>query len=113
MKFHSFFSVCCRSPLIPVRPNYSSGDILSGSLSGSLPQSSSGGSPTVAGGGMVVGSAPNLVIVPGGDHRNHHHHHRDISPDSGAHSWNNGMNNGSYSVSIYIWECCSLGGINV
>ena len=90
-----YFSVCCRSPLIPVRPNYSSGEILTGSINGSLPRSSGGSAAT-------VGSAPNLArIGVGGGGGNSH---RDVSPDSGTQSWTNGWNvgNGSFSVSYRI-----------
>ena len=80
------FSVCCRSPLIPVRPNYSSGDILSGSMNGSLPRSSGGSAAT-------TGSAPNLTRIGGRRSSN-----RDASPDSGTQSWTNGWHVGSYSV---------------
>ena len=78
--------VCCRSPLIPVRPNYSSGDILSGSINGSLPRSSGGLADN-------TGSAPNLTRISNGSYR-------EISPDSGTQSWTNGWNNASYSVTI-------------
>ena len=82
--------VCCRSPLIPVRPNYSSGDILSGSMSGSLPRSSGGSAAT-------TGSAPNLTRVHGPGNG-----YRDSSPDSGTQSWANGWQQGTYSVSIFF-----------
>ena len=84
------FRVCCRSPLIPVRPNYSSGDILSGSMSGSLPRSSGGSAAT-------TGSAPNLTRVHGAGNG-----YRDSSPDSGTQSWANGWQQGTYSVSIFF-----------
>ena len=73
-----------------MRPNYSSDDILSGSVNGSLPRTSGG---TAAG----IGSAPNLARIGGEGNR-----HRDASPDSGTQSWANGWNgrNGSYSVRI-------------
>ena len=89
-KSYTFFilRVCCRSPLIPVRPNYSSGDILSGSMSGSLPRSSGGSAAT-------TGSAPNLTRVHGAGSG-----YRDSSPDSGTQSWANGWQHGTYSVSI-------------
>ena len=81
------FRVCCRSPLIPVRPNYSSGDILSGSINGSLPRTSGGSAAN-------TGSAPNLTRIAGaGNHR------RDASPDSGTQTWTNGWNGESYPVS--------------
>ena len=78
--------VCCRSPLIPVRPNYSSGEILSGSMNGSLPRSSGGSAEN-------TGSAPNLTRITNGTYR-------EISPDSGTQSWTNGWNNASYSVGL-------------
>ena len=90
-KLNTFFifRVCCRSPLIPVRPNYSSGDILSGSMSGSLPRSSGGSAAT-------TGSAPNLTRVHGTGNG-----YRDSSPDSGTQSWANVWQQGTYSVSIF------------
>ena len=82
--------------MIPVRPNYSSGEIFSGSFTGSLPRSSGGTAGTVP----HVGSAPNLVRV--GDMNKGY---GDGSPDSGRQTWNNGwqVGNESFSVSeVYV-----------
>jgi hypothetical protein len=51
--------VCCRSPIVPVRPNYSS-ELLSASVNGSLPRSSgaSGSAPDLSRGGSPAAQAP-------------------------------------------------------
>ncbi len=55
----SFSSVCCRSPIVPVRPTYSA-ELLTASMNGSLPRSSgaSGSAPDLSSNGATPTHQP-------------------------------------------------------
>ena len=59
----SFFSVCCRSPIVPVRPTYSA-ELLTASFNGSLPRSAGGtGSAPDLSNGNTRGNSPADVMI--------------------------------------------------
>ncbi len=82
-----YHSVCCRSPIVPVRPTYSA-ELLTVSMNGSLPRSASG-----------TGSAPDLSSTASPPTVNeaaewnddHHHHHL-------QHQCTNGSDNNAHNA---------------
>ncbi|XP_059092031.1 kinesin-like protein KIF3A isoform X4 [Tigriopus californicus] len=72
-KLEDVTSVCCRSPIVPVRPTYSA-ELLTASYNGSLPRSSghSGSAPDLA----HLDSRSDSRSSPLDDHHHHHHHHQ-------------------------------------
>ncbi len=105
--------VCCRSPIVPVRPTYSA-ELLSSSFNGSLPRSSGavGSAPDLSGvernvssngGGTLAASEPRTTSSSGNDSRSspvtnvwtnpyhdpyshlaHHQHNHHYANDSGT-----------------------------